>query len=255
MSDDVIYRREDQVGVITLNRPSARNAFSLGLRDALLEAVKQANAEDRIRAVIIEGAGDGFSSGADLFEELPDDFDSGREIERVIKPMLLGIMESPKPYIAAVNGGAVGIGCGLALACDMIVMTQDAYMLFAFAAVGLSPDGGTSWQLVQHVGPKRAFEILTSGERLTAESCFQLGLASRIVEPGMLGETCRELALRLVAKPIMGVSCAKKAVGSVSHMDVGAAISMEAMMQSAAFNGQEFRAARLAFSQKKGGRG
>ncbi|MBB6125303.1 2-(1,2-epoxy-1,2-dihydrophenyl)acetyl-CoA isomerase [Sphingobium subterraneum] len=197
--------------------------------------------------VIIEAAGAGFSAGADLLEDLPEDFDAGREIEERIKPTFMAIMNAPKPYIAAVNGGAVGVGCGLAMACDLTLMASDGFFLFAFAGLGLAPDGGTSWHLVRQIGRKRAFDILTGGQRITAQECHALGLVNAVVAPDELSKAARERARNLADKPWRGVAFAKQAVGQAALLSVGDLMSLEARLQSEAFASEEFRAAAQAF--------
>lgn len=249
--DVLEYDVADSVAVIRLNRPQVRNAMNLALGQNLLEAVELANANRDVRAVIIEGAGESFCAGADLNDEFPADFDASANIDKYLKPTLLGIMDSEKPYIAALNGAAVGVGCGLALACDKIVMADDGYMLFAFANIGLAPDGGTSWYLLHLLGAKRAFEMLTCGERISAQTCLGLGLVNHITASGELAAESRRAAAKLIGKPRMGIACAKHALSAARHMDIGEAISFEGKLQNDATQSPEFQAALKAFAARR----
>lgn len=248
---DVLYAREDAIAIITLNRPHRLNAFSAGLRDELYDAIARAEADTSAKAVVIEGAGASFSAGADLTEQVPDDFDAGAEIDRVIKPVLERIAGSDKPYVAAANGAVAGVGCGLALACDLVVMATDAYLLFAFSSIGLAPDGGTSWQLLRQVGHRVAFDLLTGGERIPAERCLTLGLANQLVAPEELAAAARARAHGLAAKPTLGIAFAKRALRQACDVDLGTAISLEAALQAEAMRGADFQAARRAFNARK----
>ena len=148
--ETVIWKVEDGVGHITLNRPERLNAWNEQFGLDLKQVVTEDAQDDSVRSVLITGAGRGFSSGADLKEQgagaLADDGrpDTRRILHEIYHPILLGIRHMEKPVVAAVNGPAVGIGCSLALAADLIVAKESAYFLLAFVNIGLVPDGGSS---------------------------------------------------------------------------------------------------------------
>ena len=153
MSDyeTVNVHRRDGAATIELNRPDRLNAWNGQFGKDLRAAVQEVAQDDAVRAVLVTGAGRGFSSGADLKdmgEDDPKDENGRPDVYRVLTeryhPIITGLREMPKPVVAAVNGPAVGIGCSLALACDLIVAKQSAYLLLAFVNVGLVPDGGSS---------------------------------------------------------------------------------------------------------------
>src|SRR5215217_7712929 len=158
---------------IVLDRPDVMNAWDKQLATDLLTAVEHAAADDAVRTVTITGAGRAFSSGADLragFDPRPGDGrpDVGAALRERYHPIITGIRRMPKPVLAAVNGPAVGIGCSLALACDLIVARESAYFLLAFVNIGLVPDGGSSLFLPARVGHTRAAEMAMLGERIPA---------------------------------------------------------------------------------------
>ena len=176
----VRYERRDAVALVTLNRPEVLNAFDAAMRRDVRIAIERANGDDAVRAVVLTGAGRAFCAGADLAEGA-----SAATVEQILleeyKPAIMAIARSTKPWIAAVNGAAAGIGSSFAMACDLMVMADNAYLYQAFMAIALIPDGGATWQLVRQLGPRRAFEMIVEGEKMRAARCVELGLANRVV--------------------------------------------------------------------------
>src|SRR4051812_46684939 len=166
---------------VELNRPDALNAWTLQLGRDLQTALERAR-EDDVRAVVITGAGRAFSAGADLrqgFDRTADGHpDVGTPLRTIYHPVILGVRELPKPVVAAVNGPAVGIGCSLALACDLVVARESAYFLLAFVNIGLVPDGGSSAFVPTRAGLPRAAEMAMLGERVPAPRALDWGLAN-----------------------------------------------------------------------------
>ena len=157
----VLSERHGAVALITINRPATRNALSGEVAAALYEALVAAAADREVRAVVLTGAGGAFSAGADLKEGLAPD----RRVEEVInyryRPSLELIGGMDKPVIAAIPGPAAGIAMSYALACDLIVMAEEGYLLSPFATISLVPDGGASWFLARRLGYHRAFQLLS----------------------------------------------------------------------------------------------
>ena len=160
MTDTVLYETEGAVATITLNRPEALNSFDREMRADLAAATARARADSAIRAVVLTGAGRCFSAGADL----KAGFKTGEEVERIVneeyRPSLVDIAEMDKPVISAVNGFAAGIGLSYALVCDLSVMGENAFLLCPFSAIGLVPDGGSTWLLTPRHG---TYERLPDG--------------------------------------------------------------------------------------------
>src|SRR5512139_3044698 len=179
---DVLVERRGGVAIVTLNRPESLNGFTSGLRNALKKALHEVGYDKTVRAVVLTGAGRGFSAGADLKAE---PMTSGVEVERQLNEeygaSLRAIARMPKPVIAAVNGFATGIGGSFALVCDLVVMGESAFFQVPFAKIGLVPDGGMCWLLTERVGHRRAFELAISGDRVPAARCLEWGLANRVV--------------------------------------------------------------------------
>jgi 2-(1,2-epoxy-1,2-dihydrophenyl)acetyl-CoA isomerase len=181
---DVLYQVEDEVALITLNRPGALNAFSVELVEGLWQGLLDARADRAVGAVVITGAGRAFSAGGDLRALSADPAHPGAAFRRLAGLFHLCIQELcalPKPVIAAVGGAAAGGGFSLALCCDLRIMADTAFLQQAYTSAGLTPDGGGSYFLPRLVGPARAAEIFLLDERLDAARCEALGLATRVV--------------------------------------------------------------------------
>src|SRR5205085_8501618 len=169
--------------------------------EELRAAVEEAAADDSVRSVTITGAGRGFSSGADLkagFEPTPD---GKPDLQSVLRdryhPIITGIRQMPKPVLAAVNGPAVGIGCSLALACDLIVACESAYLMLAFVHIGLVPDGGSSLFVPARARKARAFELALLGVRVAAATAPGGGLINRVYQDGEFEEESEARAAKL----------------------------------------------------------
>jgi 2-(1,2-epoxy-1,2-dihydrophenyl)acetyl-CoA isomerase len=189
---------------ILLNRPDALNAWNERFGEDLLDAVTSVAGDESIRALLITGAGRGFSSGADLKEQRGDQGglpDLSARLKDVYHPIITGVREMPKPVVAAVNGPAVGIGCSLALAADLIVAAESAYFLLAFVNIGLVPDGGSTAFLPARVGYARAAEMAMLGERVPAKRALDWGLVNQVVPDDELGPVSSALLERLAKGP------------------------------------------------------
>src|SRR5581483_6142837 len=186
---------DEGVATVELNRPDSLNSWNSQFGEDLLAAVARCREDDAVRSVLVTGAGRGFSSGADLRElgggaatreEAPDAV--YRQLTEVYHPIMTGLRELPKPVVAAVNGPAVGIGCSLALCCDLILAAESAYFLLAFVNIGLVPDGGSSLFLPSRIGMARASEMAMLGERVGAEQALEWGLVNRVIADEALRE-------------------------------------------------------------------
>jgi len=197
----VVEQPSDAITVITMDGPARRNALARSTMEDLGSAVRAAAEDARVRAVVVTGAGGFFSAGADLKAAGgPTGTGVGAPAERLatIQDTLDRVHRMPKPVIAAVEGGAVGVAWSLALACDLTVAGADAYFLAPFTQRGLVPDGGSAWFLVRAVGPQRAAELLMLPGRLPAARAEALGLVNRVVPTGTALAEALELARRLV---------------------------------------------------------
>ena len=249
MEDVLLIERRDAVAIVTLNRPKVFNAFNAGLRSALNEAVATLEADPDIRVVVLRGEGPGFSAGADLGEGVPDDVTA--MIEEEYKPFLTGIAASEKVWIASVHGSAAGIGGALAMTCDLCIMAEDASIYLAFAAIGLIPDGGSTWLLLNAMGYRRAFETIAEGRKIPAAECVALGLANRTAPAHEVHGIAVQWAGEMAARSPLALKSAKRVLRKVGSMSYADAISLEAREQMPLTKSEDFRDAVASFFAKK----
>lgn len=251
----VTIERDGAVARLVMNRPDALNAFNTALRRDMMAAVRELNADSDLRVVILAGAGRAFSAGADLAEGFGGDSGGGVVTELMLneeyKPSIVGISESPKLWIAEVQGAAAGVGSAFAMACDFMVMAEEGYLYQAFAAIGLIPDGGATWQLLRAVGRKRALEIILGGERIYGPRCLELGLCNRVTSAEALQEETRAWAETLAGKAPLAVEYSKRALNIADSATLAEMISREATMQHILIDSEDCREGVTAFFEKR----
>ena len=239
------------VATITLNRPDSLNALNAATVDELRRAVESL-AGSGARALLITGAGRGFSSGADLAGGgggLPED--AGMALEKHFNPLVEAIFALDIPVVAAVNGPAAGAGCSLALAADIVIAAQSAYFLEAFVNIGLIPDAGATWLLPRLAGRARAMEMMMLGERISAEQAAQWGMICRMVADEDLASEAVALATRLAQGPTVALGLIRKLMRESATLPLSEALASERIAQREAGNTADFKAAILAFLQKR----
>ena len=240
---------------ILLNRPDALNAWNEQFGDDLLDAVSAVAADDGIRALLITGAGRGFSSGADLKEQRGGDDgglpDLSARLKEVYHPIITGLREMPKPVVSAVNGPAVGIGCSLALAADLIVAAESAYFLLAFVNIGLVPDGGSTAFLPARVGYARAAEMAMLGERVPADQALDWGLINQVVPDDQLESTASALLEKLANGPTRSYAGAKRLLNRRVYADLAGQLEAEADAQKEQGQSKDFIEGVTAFVEKR----
>jgi 2-(1,2-epoxy-1,2-dihydrophenyl)acetyl-CoA isomerase len=247
----------DGAATVELNRPEALNAWNAQFGADLLAALRAIAEDHAVRAVVITGAGRAFSSGADLKdisggETTPDGHpDVYKTLTERYHPIMHAIREMPKPVIAAVNGPAVGIGCSLALCCDLIVAAESAYFLLAFVNIGLVPDGGSSLFLPTRIGMARASELAMLGERLPAAKALEWGLINRVVEDGRLDDEAAALAARLAAGPTRSYAGTKRQLNNWLYQRMPEQLELEAQLQREMSGSADFVEGAMAFVQKR----
>jgi len=238
------------VATLTLNRPDNLNALNAAMLDEMKKAVESLPAAGA-RALLLTGAGRGFSSGADLASGggLPDDV--GAALEAHFNPLVEALFALPLPVVAAVNGPCAGAGCSLALAADIVIAGRSAYFLQAFINIGLIPDAGATWLLPRLAGRARAMEMMMLGERIMAEKAADWGLISRVVEDGELAGEAVALATRLARGPTVAYGLLRQLARDAEQLGLTEALAAERIAQREAGRTDDFRAAVLAFLQKQ----
>jgi len=253
--ETVIWELADGVGKLTLNRPDTLNAWNEQFGRELGGVLMGEAAEESVRAVLITGAGRGFSSGADLkagFSPAQDGMpDIRHELEDIYHPVMTSIRRLPKPVVAAINGPAAGIGCSLALACDLVLAAESAFLQLAFVNVGLMPDGGSTAFVPPAVGKARAFQMALLGERVSAAQALDWGLINWVHPDDRLQPEAESLARRLAAGPTRSYGAAKQALNRSLYGDLDAQLSLEAELQHQLGRTQDFVEGVTAFAQKR----
>jgi 2-(1,2-epoxy-1,2-dihydrophenyl)acetyl-CoA isomerase len=222
VNDDVLRRIENGVLWITLNRPEAGNAMKAEMRHQIADWLDEASGDPSVRAIVITGAGEkGFCTGADLRssrtqpparpEGAPDRIvgDAARMIRTGWQRLVSSILDCEKPVIAGVNATAAGGGMHLAIACDLVIMAEEARFIEVFVRRGLAPDAGGAYLLTRLVGPQKAKELFFYGDDISAADAERIGLANKIVPRAELDKTLTEWAERLARGPTQAIGFAK----------------------------------------------
>lgn len=253
--ETVQFGATEHIARITLNRPDALNAWTPQLGLELIAALKHAEAETDVRAVIIAGAGRAFSSGADLRSGEPrpkaQSADVLTNLREVYNPLILRVRTIPKPVISAVNGVAAGIGFSLAIAADFVVASESAYFLMAFANVGLTLDGGASPLLVGRVGHARASEIALLADRVPAATALEWGLINRVVPADHLESVTTALATKLASGAPASYAAMKRTLNAAAYPTLAELLDMEAVAQQQCAETADFLEGMSAFLQKR----
>jgi len=246
---EVEVARAGAVQTITLSRPEKLNAFTRTLHEELRVALVDARDPD-VRAVVITGAGRGFCAGQDLgeFGEMPD---VGAGLRATYHPNVLAIRALEKPVIAAVNGVCAGAGLSLACACDVRIAADSAFFVPGFVGIGLVPDSGGTYFVHRLLGPARAFEWMTSNRRLSAGDALDWGLLSEVVEADGFSARIAEYAAACAAGPTRAIGMTKRLFDHADTATLGEQLELEAQLQAAATEGEDFREGLAAFSEKR----
>jgi len=252
----VQWEQSDGIGRITLNRPETLNAWNDVFGKELSQVVNEEAADASVRAVLLTGAGRGFSSGADLKAGFDPDPDDGmprirQRLENLYHPIITGIRRIEKPVVAAVNGPAVGIGCSLALCGDLVLAAESAFFSLAFVNIGLMPDGGSTLFVPAAVGKARAFQMALLGERVEAQQALDWGLVNSVHADDKLMDEANKLVGKLAAGPTRSYAGSKKALNQMLYPDMDRQLKLEAELQHALGRTQDFMAGVGAFVAKE----
>jgi 2-(1,2-epoxy-1,2-dihydrophenyl)acetyl-CoA isomerase len=240
---------------ITLDRPDSLNAWIKQLGAELKAALEAAHDDDTVRSITLTGAGRAFSSGADLRQgfEMTDAGhpDVGTPLRELYHPIITLIRRMPKPVLAAVNGPAVGIGCSLALASDLIVARESAYFLLAFINIGLVPDGGSSLFVPERAGMARATEMAMLGEKIPARKALEWGMINRVHADDEFDAAVDALATRLATGPTKAYAGIKRQLNAWMFERMENQLDLETEIQEQMAAGGDFTEGVMAFVQKR----
>jgi 2-(1,2-epoxy-1,2-dihydrophenyl)acetyl-CoA isomerase len=245
---DILHTRDGDVAVIRLNRPAQLNAVTPAMLDLLAATLRRA-ADEGARAVLLTGEGRAFCSGASLGPESAGD--PGDRLRNHYNPVAQAMADLPIPIVSAINGPAAGAGVAFALGADIVVMASHAYLLLAFANIGLVPDAGATWLVAKGAGRAKALEMALLGERMDAHSAQQAGLVTRVVDESAVFETAMDYARRLAAMPTVALGLIRKQVRAALAGTLEETLALEAEHQSLAGRTQDFQEGVAAFLQKR----
>lgn len=258
MYETIELDRRGAAAIVRLDRPQNLNAFDEVLGAELLHAVTSIADDDAVRAVCVTGAGRAFCSGADLRaararagESMGDDIDAQSILTQTYQPILGGLRTMPKPVVAAINGPAVGIGCSLALSCDLIVAAESAYLLLGFVNVGLVPDGGATAMIAARAGIGRAAEMAMLGERITASKALHWGLVNAVLPDDEFDAGVSALVERLAAGPTRSYAGTKRQLNEWTYSGLDDQLALEARLQQEMVATQDFAEGVCAFLDKR----
>ncbi|MCF7548588.1 enoyl-CoA hydratase-related protein [Pseudonocardia sp. WMMC193] len=252
---DIRYQVSDGVAHLELHRPDALNAWTPDMGRELLDAVRRAGADPEVRAVLVTGAGRSFCAGADVKsprEVTPEGHpDLSTRLREIYNPIVETIRATPKPFVAAVHGACAGLGVSLALACDLLVAADDAYLLLAFVRIGVMPDGGVTAFLAERVGLARAAQLCMLGDKLPAAQALDWGLVNAVHPVDEVRDRARELALRLAAAPTVAIGSMKRALSAAAQQGLRAQLELEAELQQRHGATADYAEGRAAFVEKR----
>jgi 2-(1,2-epoxy-1,2-dihydrophenyl)acetyl-CoA isomerase len=245
--------RVEQTGAVltlTLDRPKA-NAFDLPLVDALLDALRKAEADPGVRCLVLTGAGKVFSAGQDVtaFGEGPVSF--RKHLERTYNRLILKMRTLEKPIVGAINGAAAGAGLGVAMATDLRIAAAGARFVFGFTGIGLTADSGASLMLPLLIGLARASEVAFTNMPVTADQALAYGLVNRVVPEGELAGAAAELAASLASGPTRALGLTKRAFYHAALSSLPDVLDYEAHLQEIAGRTEDHREGVRAFLEKR----
>ncbi len=251
MSDILLYDLQDGIATITLNRPDTYNAFNNDLSFQFIDALKKVRKDPAVRVIVITGSGRAFCSGQDLKDVNGKTRSLGESVEKRYNPMVKLITGIEKPFICRMNGVAAGAGASIALACDYVVASEKAKMVWAFANIGLVLDSGSSYFLPRLVGRQKAFELATLGEKITSQQALELGLVNQVVAPEELDETVQIIAARYAKAPTEAIGLIKRMLHRRFSYSIDDMLEMEKHGQEIAGRTEDYKEGVLAFNEKR----
>jgi 2-(1,2-epoxy-1,2-dihydrophenyl)acetyl-CoA isomerase len=239
---------------ITLNRPDVLNSFNLDMSRELHEALDVARAEKGVRAVLLTGAGRGFCAGQDLSAvplEGEGKLDLGIIVRQTYNPVINAIRKLDMPVICAVNGVAAGAGANLAIACDIVIASENASFIQSFSKIGLVPDTGGTFFLPRAIGLPLATALMMTGEKITAARAAEMGMIYKVVPADQLENESLTLARSLAQMPTKGLALTKRLLNASMSNDLAQQLELEEEHQRLAGRTQDFEEGVAAFKEKR----
>lgn len=253
MYETLIYQLQEGIATITLNRPDRFNAFNNTLSAELQKALKEAAKDPAVRVVVLTGAGKAFCSGQDLkdIQGQTGTRNLGESVEKRYNSLIKAMHDMPKPIICRLNGVAAGAGCSLALACDMIIASEQASLIEVFVNVGLVLDSGSSYFLPRAVGMKRAFEMATMASKITAHEAHAMGLVNRVAPHDLLDDEVAIVSNYFAKAPTKTIGMIKKMLYQSSESNLDQMLQQESYCQEIAGYSKDYQEGVAAFVEKR----
>ncbi len=251
MADHIILKKENQKAVITINRPEVLNALNRQVLDELDAALDEVIKDEEIRALIITGEGRAFVAGADIAVQSTFDVEGGRAWGRRGSAIFRKLEKLEVPTIAAVNGFALGGGCELALACDLIIASTKAKFGQPEVGLGIMPGFSGTQRLPRRIGIARAKELIFTGELISGQEAAEIGLANKVVEPSELMGATDELANKIIKNAPVAIKYAKACIDRGMDVDMDNGIATENELFAMCFATEDQKKGMLAFLNKR----
>lgn len=248
--EPILIDRRDGWAIVTLNRPDRLNSFNAAMHVALRSALDGLAADPACRAILLTGAGRGFSAGQDL-EAVGQDTALGDTLELFYNPLVRRIRSLAKPIVCAVNGVAAGAGANIALSCDIVLAARSARFIQAFAKIALVPDSGGTWFLPRLVGEARARALALTGEAVGAEDAERWGMIWKALDDTALMPEAERLTAHLATQPTAALALIKRALDASATNTLDAQLDLERDLQKQAGAGPDFAEGVRAFMEKR----
>lgn len=253
----VEYHMAQHVATITMNDPKTLNAFSSPLKASMMKALDQADTDDQVRVIVLQGAGQNFSSGGHIGEMLENGVESDALADKInfmvseVSEISLKLRNIHKPIIAKLEGAVAGAGMNLALTCDFRVAADNAKFVQAFINIGLIPDAGGIYLLNQLIGAAKTTELVMLGDKLSADDMVRLNLVNKVVSPDELDASIQALAIRLSQLPAKALASMKHMINTHAYMGLNEALDMEVHQQTMLARTDDFKEGITAFMEKR----
>lgn len=248
----VLVTTENRIRTITINRPEKKNAMSGETQNLIGKHIIEAAGDPDVRVVVITGAGGDFSAGADLSTPRdPKAYDVTKHLRDDVNPFILAMRNSDKPFISKVRGACVGLGCNIALACDMIFASEDARFSEIFVRIGLSTDGGGAYFVPRAIGYPKAFELIATGAMIPAPDAERMGLINRACKSEELDKIVQDFAEKLANGPYVAIQRCKANLREGMQGTLESTLEQEAVSQGMCFKSADFMEGVMAFLQKR----
>ncbi len=248
----ITYSSGNGVATVTLNRPEVYNALNNAITYELQDALKAVAKDDTVRAVVLTGAGKAFCSGQDLKDSAAQGKRSFLDsLHKRYNPIVLAMRNLPKPIVCRLNGVAAGAGCSLALACDVIVASEEASLIEVFVNIGLVPDSGSSFFLPRLVGMAKAFEMCSSGSKVAATEAFKMGLVNKVVAVTELDAAVKTYTDYYANAPTKAIGLIKKMLNKSATANLEEMLEYEAYCQEIAGATADHQEGVQAFLEKR----